>query len=47
MDVVITPSPLHLSPLEVNGILYLAEIETVSPRLSFARWTLIREGVFA
>ncbi|WP_280275970.1 hypothetical protein [Nocardia wallacei] len=47
VDVVITPSSQHLSPLEVNGILYVAEIETISPRMSFARWTPIREGVFA
>ncbi|WP_280277067.1 hypothetical protein [Nocardia wallacei] len=46
-DVVITPSPQHLSPLEVNGILYVAEIETISPRMGFARWTLIREGADA
>ncbi|MBF6172541.1 hypothetical protein [Nocardia blacklockiae] len=46
VDAVITPSPQHLSPLALNGILYFAEIETLSPRLSFARWTMLREGCF-
>ncbi|WP_280273949.1 hypothetical protein [Nocardia wallacei] len=40
VDAVITPSPQHLSPLELNGVLYFDEIETISPRMSFARWTL-------
>lgn len=47
VDAVITPSPQHLSPLALNGVLYSAEIETISPRMSFGRWSLIREGVFA
>ncbi len=47
VDVVIAPSPGHLSPLGLNAVLYVAEIETCSPRLSFARWTALREGVFA
>ncbi|MBF6175908.1 hypothetical protein [Nocardia blacklockiae] len=47
VDAVITPSPQHLSPLALNGILHFAEIETLSPRLSFTRWTMIREGCFA
>ncbi|WP_280270678.1 hypothetical protein [Nocardia wallacei] len=29
VDVVITPSPRHLSPLALNAVLYVAEIETL------------------
>ncbi|MEV5649248.1 hypothetical protein AB0L57_13430 [Nocardia sp. NPDC052254] len=37
-DAVIMPEPGHLGPLELNRVMDLADVETVSPRLSFARW---------
>ncbi len=38
-DVVITPAPEHLGPLELNRVMDIADVETVLPRLSFARWS--------
>ncbi|WP_327149564.1 hypothetical protein [Nocardia sp. NBC_01329] len=32
-------APDHLSPLELDAVLDVAEVETVVPRLTFARWT--------
>lgn len=40
-DVVILPAPDHLGPLELNAVMDIADVETVLPRLSFARWTVI------
>ncbi|MBF6161048.1 hypothetical protein [Nocardia cyriacigeorgica] len=37
-DVVIVPAPDHLGPLELNRVMDVADVETVLPRLSFARW---------
>ncbi|WP_040837141.1 hypothetical protein [Nocardia brevicatena] len=37
-DLVILPAPDHLSPLRLNAVLEIADVETVLPRLSFARW---------
>lgn len=37
-DVVILPAPDHLGPLELNRVMDVADVETVLPRLSFARW---------
>ncbi|MFI5720684.1 hypothetical protein [Nocardia sp. NPDC051750] len=37
-DVVILPAPNHLDPLELNRVMDVADVETVLPRLSFARW---------
>ncbi|WP_280400075.1 hypothetical protein [Nocardia carnea] len=37
-DVVILPSPDHLGPLQLNAVMHIADVETVLPRLSFARW---------
>ncbi|MBF6080931.1 hypothetical protein IU485_06120 [Nocardia cyriacigeorgica] len=37
-DVVIVPAPEHIEPLELNRIMDIADVETVFPRLSFARW---------
>lgn len=37
-DVVILPSPDHLGALELNRVMDVADVETVLPRLSFARW---------
>ncbi|MGW0181768.1 hypothetical protein [Nocardia sp. NPDC003345] len=38
-DLVILPAPDHLSPLDLNAVMDVAEVETVAPRLSFARWS--------
>jgi hypothetical protein len=37
-DLLILPAPGHLSPLELNEVMDIADVETVRPRLSFARW---------
>ncbi|MEV5647323.1 hypothetical protein AB0L57_03640 [Nocardia sp. NPDC052254] len=37
-DAVILPAPEHLGPLELNRVMGIADVETVLPRLSFARW---------
>lgn len=39
-DLVILPAPDHLGPLELNTVMDTADVETVLPRLSFARWSL-------
>nr|WP_280397609.1 hypothetical protein [Nocardia carnea] len=39
-DVVILPAPDHLGPLELNRVMDMADVETVRPRLSFARWSM-------
>ncbi|MBF6170059.1 hypothetical protein [Nocardia blacklockiae] len=44
VDAVITLSPAHLTPLTLNGLMNITDVETLSPRLTFARWSLIREG---
>ncbi|MFF3570879.1 hypothetical protein ACFYXQ_24140 [Nocardia jiangxiensis] len=38
VDAVIIPGPDHLDVLELNGIMSIACVESVRPRLSFARW---------
>ncbi|WP_024803702.1 hypothetical protein [Nocardia sp. BMG51109] len=38
VDALIVPSPEHLDPLTLNAVLHVADIETVCPRMSFARW---------
>jgi hypothetical protein len=37
-DVVILPTPDHLGPMELNQVMDVADVETVIPRPSFARW---------
>ncbi|MFI6310908.1 hypothetical protein ACIBEK_12420 [Nocardia fusca] len=37
-DVVILPTPDHLGAMELNRVMDVADVETVMPRLSFARW---------
>lgn len=37
-DVVILPASDHLGPLELNRVMDVADVETVLPRLGFARW---------
>ncbi|MBF6438536.1 hypothetical protein [Nocardia cyriacigeorgica] len=41
-DVVIVPAPSHLGPLELNRVMSVADVEVILPRLSFARWGLVR-----
>ncbi|TLF79092.1 hypothetical protein [Nocardia cyriacigeorgica] len=43
-DLVILPAPDHLSPLELNAVMGFADVETVVPRLSFARWAFAQVG---
>ncbi|MEU4315911.1 hypothetical protein [Nocardia sp. NPDC024068] len=43
-EVVIVPAPDHLGPIALNAVMGVADVETVLPRLSFARWRLT-EGV--
>lgn len=44
VDAVILPGPHHLGPLELNRIMDIADVETVFPRLSFARWSPVGDG---
>lgn len=46
VDAVLTPSTDHLDALTLNAVMCLADVETVLPRLSFAKWTdaKIRKG---
>lgn len=43
-EVVIMPAPEHLGPLELNRVMGIADVETVLPRLSFARWSTAGTG---
>ncbi|MEU1986045.1 hypothetical protein [Nocardia sp. NPDC019395] len=43
-DVVVLPAPDHLDPLELNRVMDVADVETVLPRLSFARWSMAGTG---
>ncbi|WP_175585798.1 hypothetical protein [Nocardia cyriacigeorgica] len=38
VDAVITPAPCHLDPLTLHSLMMLGDVETVWPRISFARW---------
>lgn len=42
VDAVIVPSPAHLHPVTLNALMNHADVETVLPRMSFARWALTR-----
>ncbi|MBF4998317.1 hypothetical protein IRT45_14270 [Nocardia sp. BSTN01] len=42
VDAVLTPSPEHMDALTLNAVMALADVETVSPRLSFAKWPEIK-----
>ncbi|MEU4313729.1 hypothetical protein [Nocardia sp. NPDC024068] len=44
VDAVVIPGPHHLGPLELNRVMDVADVETVLPRLSFARWSMTRAG---
>lgn len=41
VDAVVLPTPDHLDPLTLNNLMHLADVELVSPRLSFARWSSV------
>lgn len=41
-DLVVLPAPDHLSPLELNAVMNVADVETVAPRLSFTRWPSVQ-----
>nr|WP_245552411.1 hypothetical protein [Nocardia aobensis] len=41
VDAVFIPTPEHLDPLTINNVMHLADIEIVTPRLSFARWSAV------
>ena len=45
VDVVVIPGPDHLDALELNGIMSIASVESVRPRLSFARWLDVDAGL--
>ncbi|MBF6095242.1 hypothetical protein IU502_23335 [Nocardia cyriacigeorgica] len=38
IDAVITPAPDHFDPLTLHNLMTIADVETVWPRMSFARW---------
>ncbi|MFD4401197.1 hypothetical protein ACFWPH_00385 [Nocardia sp. NPDC058499] len=38
VDTVIMPAPDHLDPVALNRLMDIADVETVSPRMSYARW---------
>lgn len=44
VDAVVMPGPHHLGPLELNRVMDLVDVETVLPRLSFARWSTVGAG---
>ncbi|MBU3064081.1 hypothetical protein KO481_21430 [Nocardia sp. NEAU-G5] len=44
VDCLITPSPEHLSPLELNSIMAVCPVESASPRLSFSKWIAVDAG---
>ncbi|WP_028479764.1 hypothetical protein [Nocardia sp. CNY236] len=41
-DAVILPAPDQISAFELDRLLHSADIETVFPRMSFARWSFAR-----
>ncbi|WP_309240966.1 hypothetical protein [Nocardia sp. BSTN01] len=41
VDAVVIPTPEHLDPLAINNLMHLVDVEIVTPRLSFARWTAV------
>ncbi|WP_171048252.1 hypothetical protein [Nocardia cyriacigeorgica] len=38
VDAVIMPAPDHVDPLTLHNLMMLGDVETVWPRISFARW---------
>ncbi|GAB2686440.1 hypothetical protein GCM10027089_04110 [Nocardia thraciensis] len=45
VDVVITPAPHHLDVISLHAVMGVADVETVWPRISFARWAPIPRPV--
>lgn len=43
-EVVILPAPDHLGPVELSRVMDVADVETILPRLSFARWSTAGSG---
>ncbi|WP_232236266.1 hypothetical protein [Nocardia sp. BMG51109] len=41
VDAVITPAPNHLDVMTMHAVMCVADVETVSPRMSFARWATV------
>ncbi|RDI47022.1 hypothetical protein [Nocardia mexicana] len=39
VDAVITPSPGHLDAIQLHALMCIVDVETATPRMSFARWT--------
>ncbi|WP_280271104.1 hypothetical protein [Nocardia wallacei] len=39
VDAVIVPSPGHLDAIQLHALMCLVDVETATPRMSFARWT--------
>ncbi|WP_280387921.1 hypothetical protein [Nocardia wallacei] len=44
VDVVVVPAPNHLGALEIDAVMQVADVETVCPRMSFSRWTVLGAG---
>ncbi|MFI6366908.1 hypothetical protein ACIBG0_29635 [Nocardia sp. NPDC050630] len=44
VDAVIMPSPLHMDALTLHAVMCVADVETIAPRMSFARWTAFSSG---
>ncbi|WP_280212799.1 hypothetical protein [Nocardia cyriacigeorgica] len=40
-DALIIPAPDHLDPITLNAVMHYGDVESVNPRLSFARWSII------
>lgn len=40
VDTVLMPAPHHIDPLALSRVMEIADVETVHPRLSFARWSI-------
>ncbi len=39
-DAVLLPAPDHVGVLELDDLMHVVDVETVCPRLSFARWSI-------
>lgn len=44
VDAVIMPSPLHMDVLMLHAVMCVVDVETATPRMSFARWTGFSSG---
>ncbi|WP_280276322.1 hypothetical protein [Nocardia wallacei] len=44
VDVVITPSSDHLDAITLHALMHVVDVETVCPRMSFARWAVASTG---